>query len=219
MAAGGGIDVAQEGVPGIGAKAGVDGAGLYQTDVHAAARELQAQGVAVTFQRELAGVVGAAILHGHQAEHGAVLHDPPLARSQHGGQHLTNEVVPAEQVGVELFPERLGGEILQGTRLAIGTVVEQTVEAAPGQGQRLCRPALYAGGVGEIQLHRQEPLLLQQGDVLGLAGRGNDGEAVGAERLGGGEADAAGAAGDKHEGVGHEDHPDWRPAGGPKLAW
>ena len=59
MAAGGGIYVAQEGLPGIGAKPGVDGAGFDQADVHAAAREFQAQGIGIAFQRELAGVVGA----------------------------------------------------------------------------------------------------------------------------------------------------------------
>ena len=69
MAALGRIYVAHEGVTGIGAKPGVDGAGFYQADVHAAALELEAQGVGVAFQRELAGVVGAAILHGHQAKH------------------------------------------------------------------------------------------------------------------------------------------------------
>lgn len=51
-------------------------------------------------------------------------------------------------------------------------------------------------------MHRQQTLLLQLGDILGLAGGGDHGEAVGAERVGGGEADAAGAAGDKHEGWG-----------------
>ena len=214
MAALGRIYVAYEGVTGIGAKPGVDGAWLYQADVHAAALELEAQGVGVAFQCELAGVVGAAILHGHQAKHRAVLHYPPLAHGQHGRQHLTNEMVPAKQIGVELRLERLRRQVFQRAGLAVGAVVEEPEQASPGQRQRLCRPPLYAGGVRQIQLHSQETLLLQLGDILDLAGGGDHGEAVGAERLGGGEADAAGAAGDKHEGVGHEDHPDWRPAQG-----
>ncbi len=40
MAAGGGFDVAQEGWAGIGAKTGVDGPWLDQTDMHAGADQL-----------------------------------------------------------------------------------------------------------------------------------------------------------------------------------
>ena len=46
MAALGRIDVAYEGVAGIGAKPGVDGAGFYQADVHAAALELEVTEIA-----------------------------------------------------------------------------------------------------------------------------------------------------------------------------
>lgn len=84
MTAGGGIYVTQEGGARIGPKAGVDGARLDQADLHAAAGQLQAQGIGIPFQRELAGVVGAAIFHGHQPQHRAVLHDAPLAVRQHG---------------------------------------------------------------------------------------------------------------------------------------
>lgn len=202
MAAGCGIYVAQEGGAGIGPKAGVDGTGLDQADLHAAACQLQAQGIGIPFQRELAGVVGAAILHGHQPQHRAVLHDAPLAGRQHGRQQLANEVVPAEQVGVELLAQRLGGQILQRAGLAVGAVVEQAIQAATGQCLRLGRAPLYAGLVGQVQLDGQQTQLAQLRHVLGLAGGGDDGVTVLAERLGGGQADAAGAAGDQNE-AGH----------------
>ena len=122
MAARARVYVAQEGLPGIGAKPGVDGAGFDQADVHAAAREFQAQGVGIAFQRELAGVVGATILHGHQAKDRAVLHYAPLACRQHGGQYLANEVMPAKEVGLELLAQRLGGQIFQRTGLAVDSM-------------------------------------------------------------------------------------------------
>lgn len=99
--------------------------------MHAAAREFQAQGVAVALQRELAGVVGATILHGHQAKHRAVLHDAPLACRQHGGQYLANEVMPAKEVGLELLAQRLGGQIFQRTGLAIVSKLDVVVDWPP----------------------------------------------------------------------------------------
>lgn len=112
-------------------------------------------------------------------------------------------MVPAEQIGIELLAQRLGGQILQRAGLAVGAVVEQAIEAAAGQYLRLSRAPLYAGLVGQIQLDRQQTQLTQLRHVLGLAGGGDDGVAVLAERLGGSQADAAGAAGDQNE-AGHE---------------
>lgn len=131
MTALGRIDVPQEGAAGIGTKTGIDGARFNQADMYPATRQFEAQGIAIAFQRKFAGVVGAAILHGNQSQNRAVLHYPPLFGFQHRRQHLTDQMMPAKQVGIELFPERLGGQIFQRPGLTIVSILDVGVDWPP----------------------------------------------------------------------------------------
>lgn len=127
MTALGRVDVAQEGAAGIGTKTGIDGARFNQADMYPATRQFEAQSVAITFQCKFAGVIGAAILHGNQPQYRAVLHYPTLFGLQHRRQHLTDQMVPAKQVGIELLPERFGRQIFQRPGLAVSSMSDVAV--------------------------------------------------------------------------------------------
>ena len=61
----------------------------------------------------------------------------PLARIS--GDAAARQIMPAEDIGLELRFERGACQILDGARLAIGAVVEQRIELAVGARRRLRR--------------------------------------------------------------------------------
>ena len=50
----------------------------------------------------------------------------------HQRDDLPRQLVPAEEIGLELFAQHVGRQVLDGAGLAIGAVVEQRIDASAG---------------------------------------------------------------------------------------
>jgi len=86
----------------IGPDPALDGAGLDQGYLDTAAGKLQAQSVRQPLQGEFTRHVGAPIGQGHQPEDGAVLDDSAIALVMHDGYEATGQLMPTEQIGLQL---------------------------------------------------------------------------------------------------------------------
>jgi hypothetical protein len=53
-----------------------------------------------------------------------------MAGGAHRGDHAAGEVVPAEEIGLELGAEQRGVKVFQCTGLGIGAVVDERIEPA-----------------------------------------------------------------------------------------
>ncbi len=63
----------------------------------------------------------------------------------HDGDHPPRQIVPAEEIRVELSPQHVRREILDRPGLAIGAVVEQRVERSTGSRQHLAHQSVDRG--------------------------------------------------------------------------
>ena len=106
--------------------------GFDQADMHAAAVQFHAQGIAQPLERKLTGGVGAAVGQGDDTQHRAVLHYAAVALSAHHRDDSVGQVQPAEYVGFELFSQSVARQVLDGPRLAVSAVVEQPIQMPAG---------------------------------------------------------------------------------------
>ena len=121
-------------------EAALDRPRLDDHDVDAGPAEFEPQRVGIALDREFRGDIGAAEGGGDEAEHRGVEDDPAVPLPPHHRDHPPGQVVPAEQVGLELGAKQRRVEILQRAGLGIGAVVEQRVEPAAGGGEHVSRP-------------------------------------------------------------------------------
>ncbi|BAN69556.1 hypothetical protein EBS_1677 [endosymbiont of unidentified scaly snail isolate Monju] len=199
------VDPAAPGSFGVDAEATADGAGLDQADMDAAAVQFQAQCIGQSLERELRAVVGAAKGHGDQPEHRAVVDDASAAGGAHHRDGQAGELVPAEQIGLQLRQQGLAREVFDRAGQAPGAVVEQAVEMAPGELHGLLEPRLHAVRVVEVEAHCLQPLRAQPGLVVGAACAGDHRPAPPLQAMCHMVADAAGAARDQY-GTGYVFH-------------
>ncbi|MNV41915.1 hypothetical protein D3C71_1335690 [compost metagenome] len=119
----------------VGGEAGGDRAGFDQAHLDAAAGKLHAQGQRQPFKRVFRGRVGAAITIGHQAEDRGAVDDTTMTLRPHQRDDLAGQLVPAEEIGLELDAQHVRRQVLHRSRLAIGAVVEQRVDLSAGAGR------------------------------------------------------------------------------------
>ena len=99
--------------------------------------------------------------------------------------------MPAEDIGLELGAKHFGPDVLERARLAISAIVEQCVELSIGCLEHM----LGRGGdrvrLGIVEIEALDPdLILQTGDVLRLARRGEHAPAARFQGLRGAKPDA-----------------------------
>ena len=99
----------------------------------------------------------------------------PLRCSPQDGQRRLGDVHDAEQVGVDLRPEVRQRDVLDRREVGVAGVVDHDVEAAERLGSRGHRRR-GAGGVGDVERHREDPgavAVCQVGQAVRLAGGGD----------------------------------------------
>ena len=121
------LDVLLECAIGVCAKSAFYRPGFNQADVNIRPGKLQAQGVAESFDGELAGIVRAAHRHRGKSEYRAVLNNTAVPLCAHDRNEEIGQLHPAEYIGFELLAHRLAAEIFTGAGLTIGAVVKQGI--------------------------------------------------------------------------------------------
>ena len=128
-----------------------------------------------------------------------IVHDEPGALGAHDRQHGAGDVQRAEQVGLDLRPEVLGGDLLEEPGVEVAGVVDQHVDAAePFDGGLHGR--LGVGGVGDVELDDQQVVVPRRRPGLtrvGVAAGGHDRVAGGEGGPGDVDAHAAAGTGDQ----------------------
>jgi hypothetical protein len=105
---------------------------LDQRHMDAGAGKLHAQRVGESLNGKFRGRVGATIGCGDQPEHRGAEYDPAFAVSAHRWNDAPGEIMPAEDIGLELGAEHLRSDILERAGLAVPAIVEQRIELAVG---------------------------------------------------------------------------------------
>src|SRR5690606_5937076 len=119
-----------------------------------------------------------AILDRKQAEDRGAMDDPAMALDTHDRHDAPREIVPAEEVRFELFPQCLHRQILHRSRLGVSTVIEKSVELAVGSRENVFDERSYGFGLAIVQVESFYPVLLERGEVFGSACGGEDAPAV-----------------------------------------
>ena len=105
--------------------------------------QLKTQHIGKSLDCEFRSAIGAAIRRGDEAKHGRAEHKAAAAIRPHRRDHPRGKVMPAEHSSLELGAEHIRLQILDGSRLAIGAVVEEGGELAVRCLERLL------GGLGD----------------------------------------------------------------------
>jgi hypothetical protein len=120
-----------------------------------------------------------------------------MALCAHDRNHLPGQVVPAEQVGLELGAQCLAGQVLDRAGLAVGAVIEQCVQRAAGQREGFAETLGDAGRVVEVEPNGQQTFVGESCHVPRPSGGGDHLPAAPCQGLGAGVADTAGAPGNQ----------------------
>ena len=94
------------------------------------------------FQRVLGGGIGAATFDRRQAEDRRAVDDAAMALRAHDRDDAPGQIVPAEEIGLELLAQRVDRQVLDRAGLGIAAIVEERVEPAAGALPARRRPAL-----------------------------------------------------------------------------
>ena len=188
---------------------GAEEAGLDDGGVDAERLDVEPQGLHPSFDTELAGGVGGDELLADQPGGRGDRHDVPGALAAHHRQHGPGDVHRAEQVGLDLGSHLGGADLFEVAGVEVAGVVHQHVDP-PEPIDRRVDGRVDGGRVGDVELHREEVVVVAErgGDGVGVAGGGHDGVPGG--EGGGGDVDthAAGGAGDEPDLlVGHGSQP------------
>src|SRR5262249_7281399 len=116
----------------------------------------------------------------------------------HHRDDAAGELVPAEEVGLELVANQVGGHVLDGAGLGVAAIVEERVETAVGAPENVAERRLDGAGVGQIEPEGLEPLVLEPLAVVGVARRRKDAPTTQLQPLRSGEADAGRATGNEN---------------------
>ena len=168
----------------IGPEPALDRAGLDQAYVNVGAFKLHGQRHGQAFKRMLGGVVGAAEAHRNEAQDRGALDDAAMPLRPHHRDHPPGQIMPAEEVGLELGPERIDREILDRTDLAVAAIVEQRVAASAGGRHSRVEECGDAAGVGVVEPKGFDAVVAERCDVFFGTGGGYDIPALGLERAG-----------------------------------
>jgi hypothetical protein len=116
----------------------------------------------------------------------------------HHRECRAGDVDRAEQGGLDLGPELLRAQLLEEAGVEVARVVDQRVDPAEPV-DRSPHGRSRVGGIGDVQLDRQEVVMFPDGraDLLGVPSRGDDCVTSGQRRLGNVDAQATAGAGDQ----------------------
>ena len=115
----------------------------------------------------------------------------------HHRECRAGDVDRTEEGGLDLCPELLWAQFLEEAGVEVARVVDQHVDPAePVDCRRYGR--LSVGGIGDVQLDRQEVVILTdcRADLLGVPSRSDDRMTSGQRGPGDVDAQAAAGAGD-----------------------
>ena len=97
--------------------------------------KLDPERVGIGLDREFRRAVGAAEAHGDDAEHRRAHDDAAMALPAHRRDDAPRQIVPAEEVRLELRAQHVGRHVFERAGLGVGAVVEERVERAAGLGE------------------------------------------------------------------------------------
>ena len=159
--------------------------------------QLDPQRVGIGLEGEFGARIGTAKAHGDKAEDRRAHDDAAVTLAAHDRDDAAGQLMPAEEVRLELRAEHRCRNVFQRARLRIGAVVEERVEPAARRREH----RIGGGGdgilLGIVEVEGVESFRLQRGDVLRLAGGGEDAPAARLHAERGAAADPARAAGDE----------------------
>ncbi len=199
------VDIAPIRLQGMLDEARGDRSRLDQRDVNARAGQFDAQHVGQSLDGELGGAIGASIGRRDQPEHRGALDDAPLSLRPHRRDHAARQVVPTDDIGLELSAQHLGRHVLDGAGLAISPVIEQCIERAVRRREHMVRGCGDRLRLRIVEIEALQPVLvLQPCEVLRRPRRGEHTPAARLHRARRGEPDARRAAGDEDGALDHE---------------
>jgi hypothetical protein len=199
------IDVAAIGLKRVLKEAAGDGPRLDQDDLDAGRRQLHAERVGERLDGEFGGAIGAAIRRCDQAQHRGAEHDPALSLRPHRRDDAAREVVPAEDIGLELGAEHVGPQVLDRAGLTIGAIVEERREPPCRCLEHMRGGFGNRGGLGVVEIKALDgDLVSQPGYVLRFSRGGKHAPAARLHLTRGSQADARRAAGDEDRALAQE---------------
>ena len=163
----------------------------------AAAAQFLAQRVGQSFEGKLRCAVGATIGERGIAQHRTVHHDAAMALAAHGRNDQIGEFDPAEQIGFELFAQRVARQVFHRADLAEAAVVEQRVELAAGHVENRRHRRADAGRIVQVEQQAFHALGAQAFDIRRLARAGEHAPATCRQAARDGGADTGGTTGDQ----------------------
>jgi hypothetical protein len=176
---------------------GPHAARFQDRDLDAERGYLLGQHLGEAADRPLGRLVGGQAGGGETAADRGDLDDAAAALGAQDGQCRLGDVHDAEQVGVDLRPEVVQGDVLDRGEVGVPGVVDHHVDAAERRDAR-GDGRLGGGGVGHVERDGQDPGAVASGEVghVGGLARGGD-EAVPGRQDGLGDlaAEAAAASG------------------------
>ena len=160
--------------------------------------EVEAERLHPSLDTELARRVGGDELLADQPGGRRDRDDVPGPLAAHHREHGAGDVHRAEQVRLDLGAHLRGADLFEVAGVEVAGVVDQHVDATEPLDRRI-DGRLGRGGVGDVERHRQQVVVLAErgGDGVGVAGGGNHRVAGGERSLGDVDAHAAGGASDE----------------------
>jgi hypothetical protein len=148
--------------------------------VDAELRDLRGEGLAEPFERPLGGVVRPDQRERHDPADGRDLQDVPGALRAQDRQGRLRDPQRAEQVGLQLGPNLVLGQLLDEAEVPVAGVVDHDVESAEPVVRSLDGGEV-GGAIGDVELQREEPVAVLGGQVVergGVTRGGSDGVAA-----------------------------------------
>ena len=84
--------------------------------------------------------------------------DAAFAIGAHQRHEAAGEIVPAENIGLELFCQKLARDVFHGTGLAVSAIVEQRIKLAVAGFRDIFDQFLNGFGLGVIEIESLKPL-------------------------------------------------------------
>ena len=116
--------------------------------------------------------------------------DPALALSAHDGNDAPGQVMPAEEVRLELLPQGLDWQIFNCPGLRVGAVVVECAERAAGAVENCIDQRRDRLRLAVIEIEGFDAVSLQCGDIFRLSRGGENAPAVSLQGAGAIRADA-----------------------------
>jgi hypothetical protein len=114
------------------------------------------------------------MLERNEAKNRTVLDDSAAPLLAHDSNHEGCQLMPSEEINLELLPQGIAGKVFHGTGLGIGPVVEEDVHPSSGVFQRLIERTLDGIRIRKVEQERRETLVPKSIHILWLTSSGND---------------------------------------------